>query len=260
MESISELREKCQGCLHVKEADTRYAALVARKVSIYFTWLLLHTQISANQTTFLFIILGLIGSACFIPGTFLFSLIGALVLQVWFIFDCVDGEIARYRGTSSVTGSYFDLMAHDIVNSSLFLCLSCGVYNGTASPIAGSAFCFVFGFSAVFSLFLIKLTWLNKVRVLLIEGRHSENKDTPGEGSFELGQVSSSLGGTGSGLQRLYAKVSFLFRFPGIMNIICVAAIFERIDVFLIVYGLILPPLWIVMIYRSVTRGIVNTG
>ena len=255
MESISELREKCQNCRHVKEADTRYAALVARKVSIYFTWLLLHTRISANQTTFLFIVLGLIGSACFIPGIHLLSLLGAFVLQIWFIFDCVDGEIARYRGTSSVTGSYFDLMAHDIVNSALFLCLSYGVYFRTGSTIY-----FVFGFSTVFSLFLIKLTWLNKVRVLLVEGKHSENKDFPVGGSFELGSVSSSLGGTTSGLQKLYGKVSFLFRFPGIMNILCVAAIFDRIDIFLIAYGLVLPPLWIIMIYRSVTKGIVSTG
>jgi len=253
LESIRELRQICQGSPHVKNNDTRHAALVARRVSIYFTWLLLHTPISANQTTLLFIVLGICASAFFVPGDYWLSLAGAGLLQVWFVFDCVDGEIARYRKSSSVTGSYFDLMAHDIVNPVLFGCLSYGVYNRFSNPAI-----FAFGLSAAVSLLLIKLTWLNKVRTLMVEGRHCENPDAPAEGKIDVNMIKPGLSRSSTRLARYYKRVSFLFQFPAIMNILCIATILGRIDIFLFVYGTVLPAIWIAQVYRSVTRGIVN--
>lgn len=252
MQSISELRQICQSSKHVKENDTKYTALVARKFSIYFTWLLLHTPISANQTTFLFIILGILASLCFLPSDYLLSLLGVFLLQIWFIFDCVDGEIARYRDTSSVTGSYFDLMAHDIVNSFLFICLSYGVYSKAGEPLV-----FAFGFSIVASLFLTKLSWLSKIRTLLVEGRHSDNKDALTEPVISLNMVSSGVDNNSSGIQKIYSRISFLFRFPGIMNVLCVAAIIDKIEYFIFAYGALLPWIWVAQVYKSVTKGIV---
>ena len=126
VKSIKELRRICQATK--KDKDPLYVSLVLRRFSIYLTWLLLHLPISGNQVTVLFLLYGAANAFIFaIPSPWAF-LVGSLLLNGWFLLDCSDGEIARYRKQSSLTGLYLDYLAHYIVHPLMYLCLSWGLF------------------------------------------------------------------------------------------------------------------------------------
>lgn len=85
VESIKELRKICQ------RPDC-----IQRSVSIYFTKAFLYTKISPNQVTLIDDIFGISGALLFFLSSNWAFIIGGIFLQFFEIFDCVDGEIARY--------------------------------------------------------------------------------------------------------------------------------------------------------------------
>ena len=118
---ISELRIICQ-----KEKLQRNTGLTLfnRKISIYVTWLFIRFQISANQTSVCGIVLGIAGSMLFIPGNGALNLVGVAILYISFLFDQVDGELARYYKTVNLNGVYIDEIRHLIIYSITIFCLS----------------------------------------------------------------------------------------------------------------------------------------
>jgi len=160
VESIRELRETCRS--PNAERERSISMVLGRKVSIYFTKLLLYTNITANQTTVLDVLIGIIAGMFLVYGNRLFTLIGALLLQLYFIFDLVDGEVARYRKSSSLTGVYLERLGHYIVPPFIFMCIAFGLYN-TFEDI----WIFALGFSASLSLMLLKLVQECKLLVVL---------------------------------------------------------------------------------------------
>jgi hypothetical protein len=53
---------------------------------------------------------GLAAAAAFAVGTRPALVVGAVALQVAFLLDCVDGQLARYTGRTSATGAWLDAM------------------------------------------------------------------------------------------------------------------------------------------------------
>lgn len=152
MESIQELRGICQ-----KEGiSNSYTERIQRAFSIYVTWLLLQTPISANQVSFLTIALGLICAAQFAVGDPRLGLASALLLNFWSTLDYVDGEIARYRKSAGLTGAYVDRLNHVTVEPILFAAISFGLYRQFQTP-----FVFLLGFSAGFSRLLNSMVVAN---------------------------------------------------------------------------------------------------
>ena len=95
-----------------KNAEHWTAELYLRHISIYLTALLVRTPITANGVTWLMIVSGwAIAASLFIPG-----IVGAILAlffsQLQLYFDCCDGEVARWRGTSSAMGVFLDKVGH----------------------------------------------------------------------------------------------------------------------------------------------------
>jgi len=149
VEPIGELRKICQNS---RKYAKKYRMNPWRKVSIYFTKALLYTNITANQVTILCALIGVLGGILLAFGNW-YSIAGALLLHLHVIFDFVDGEVARYRKSESLTGIYLDLLCHHIVNPIVFVGISFNVYNVFHDPNV-----FIFGFSAILSRKLIVLT------------------------------------------------------------------------------------------------------
>ena len=133
MEGISELKEIFR---EKYEKKVPYTEKCLRKVSVYLTWILLHTDLSANQATLIMILFGILSGIFFCFGTKLLTLCGAFSLLIWYLFDLIDGEIATYRKTYSTTGSFFDSVSHYIVHPLIFFCLGFGLYRKYDSHIA----------------------------------------------------------------------------------------------------------------------------
>ena len=112
--SIAELRAVSQPPEVRQRANAEHwtASLYLRNLSPYLTWVLLKTSISANGVTGLMILVGWsTAAALLIPGIGGAAL--ALVLgQLQMLVDCSDGEVARWRRTSSPAGVFLDKVGH----------------------------------------------------------------------------------------------------------------------------------------------------
>ena len=112
--SIAQLREVSQPPEVRQRANAEHwtASLYLRSISPYLTWVLLKTSISANGVTGLMILVGWATAASLlIPGIGGAAL--ALVMgQLQMLVDCSDGEVARWRGTSSPAGVFLDKVGH----------------------------------------------------------------------------------------------------------------------------------------------------
>jgi len=166
MESLQQLRKICARSQRYHKSS--WYAKKIRHISIYFTWLLLHTSISANQTTILQIILAIIGALCFILNRFL---LGVVLLQISYILDCVDGEIARYRKQSSLNGIFLDMIGHFSINPFIWLCFAVGIYFQLRNPLI-----LVLGFVCLwFSLPIASLT-IDHVVLKLLRSRRNKRQ------------------------------------------------------------------------------------
>lgn len=129
VESIKELKEICQ-----KKGEKGYVSAYSyahRYVSIYFTWLFLHTPITANQVSLLNVLLVFVSGIFFFQGTTLSFVIGILIWYLIGILDRTDGEIARYRKQTSIVGEYIDGLMHLLQKLTLFFCVGFAVYTTT---------------------------------------------------------------------------------------------------------------------------------
>jgi phosphatidylglycerophosphate synthase len=112
--SIAELRAIAQPpeVRGRRNAEHWTASLYLRNLSPYLTWLLLKTSISANGVTGLMILVGWsTAAALLIPGIW-GALLALFLGQLQMLVDCCDGEVARWRGTSSPAGVFLDKVGH----------------------------------------------------------------------------------------------------------------------------------------------------
>jgi len=128
MESISQLKQITQSEKRTVQSS-RYTLL--RDLSIYITWALLHTPITANQVTLLSIAVGLAGVALLALGSPLWGLAGCGLVWCYILLDKVDGEVARYRRSQSLRGILLDEIGHLLIKPLMFAALAAHVYFAT---------------------------------------------------------------------------------------------------------------------------------
>ena len=92
--------------------------LFYRKFTIYFTWLCIKLGISSNAATFLSGLAIFSAAVCYVMPSKWAWLAGALLVQLYFILDHVDGELARYetvhlgRTDAGTSGLFYDTCCH----------------------------------------------------------------------------------------------------------------------------------------------------
>jgi phosphatidylglycerophosphate synthase len=112
--SLAEVKAKGQppGVLARLNDEHWAGRLYMRRVSPYATVLFARLGWSPNAVTVAFMVSGVAaGVLTAVPG--LAAAVGvALLIQLYLLFDCSDGELARYTGRTSATGIYLDRMGH----------------------------------------------------------------------------------------------------------------------------------------------------
>jgi phosphatidylglycerophosphate synthase len=117
--TIAQIREVSQPVSVTGRSNAEHwvADLYLRKLSPYLTRLLLATPITANGVTYLMILTGLsISGALLIPG-YQGILVALFLSQLQMLWDCCDGEIARWRNTQSPKGVFLDRVGHYLTES-----------------------------------------------------------------------------------------------------------------------------------------------
>lgn len=154
MESIAELKTICQTTAK-KDISNIYMRYICRAISIHITRLLIPTAVTADQVSAVMILVGVVASLFFLCVSPLFFITGILLLQLWYVLDCVDGEVARYRNYHTakkvtddkmdlpITGAYWDYLNHYIVHGLVPFMVGFGVFRAT-----GNSFWVLIGFLA----------------------------------------------------------------------------------------------------------------
>jgi phosphatidylglycerophosphate synthase len=134
--SVRELEAICggEGRGDGEPRDFRFAyAVLVRKISIRITWLLLHTRLSANGVTLLGIGAGIAGALMLAWNDFWPLVVAMVLLQLSFIVDYSDGEVARYRAHERGTvtdagGAFLDWIGHYYVPAIAIGALAFGAF------------------------------------------------------------------------------------------------------------------------------------
>jgi len=201
--TLAEVRDRGQNNPHLL-ADPAYARLVVRRVSPYVAWAVVRfTPLGADVVTAGAIGSGILAALCLLPGTAAFEIGAVLLLQLAFLLDVADGEVARARGTASRRGTYLDLIGHMLQNTSLYasagvilIRVSGGAWWALAIALLAMGFAHPFGYYAA----------------LQVRGH--------GEGAGPHGGLRRSTSGG-------FRRVTFLWNYPASMNLFCVALLVD---------------------------------
>ncbi|MCA9395614.1 MAG: CDP-alcohol phosphatidyltransferase family protein [Candidatus Omnitrophica bacterium] len=115
VESLKELNKKCQKP-NYKTVGNWMVRHILRDAALPITWILLHFPVTANQVTVVSMLVAAVGGFLLMSADNVCFLAGIALLHIWYLLDHVDGQIARYRNTSSMEGRFFDYLMHHFVS------------------------------------------------------------------------------------------------------------------------------------------------
>jgi phosphatidylglycerophosphate synthase len=98
-----------------KPKDLMWNRFVARPLAAVALVPLERTAITPNQVTLLTLVVFVAAAAviAFVPG-WTALLAGVVVLELAYVLDCADGQLARLRGTSSPVGAHLDFLMDEL--------------------------------------------------------------------------------------------------------------------------------------------------
>jgi hypothetical protein len=106
--------------------DGFFSVFFLRKFSKLFTWVAVNIGATPNQVTLVSFAIGLYSAYAFTQGTFWQIFLGAILLQLSIIIDCVDGELARYTRKFSQLGAWLDAVTDRVKEYMVFMGLAYG--------------------------------------------------------------------------------------------------------------------------------------
>ncbi|MFC0866333.1 CDP-alcohol phosphatidyltransferase family protein [Sphaerimonospora cavernae] len=93
------------------------------------------TSITPNQITWGAFLLGLGSAGCFLTADPIWLAAGAVLYHLSFVLDCMDGKIARLKGTGTVLGGWLDYVFDRIRVFGCALALTWGQYQSTGQDL-----------------------------------------------------------------------------------------------------------------------------
>ena len=198
-----------------------YARYVIRPISIYFTWIFVRTPLTANQVTVLQEVIGVTGAVLLGFGRVEYALVGAFLLQLGYVLDCTDGEVARWKGQQSINGVFLDLIGHAIIIPGYMFTLGFGVWMQT-----GYLEALIAGFlSALFVERIERNTLLAVVDTLATSAGTPQYSFDHIRKRLDEPIEEIDMGSAGNIGRRSWFQI--LFRYPDSMNVITVVILLD---------------------------------
>jgi phosphatidylglycerophosphate synthase len=95
--------------------------LYMREISLHIDPYLVNTKITPNQLTYLMVVVGVLGGAALLIPGLPGAILAVVLFQIYLLLDCVDGEVARWRKQTSITGVYLDRIGHYLCEAALLV-------------------------------------------------------------------------------------------------------------------------------------------
>ncbi|MFP8905084.1 CDP-alcohol phosphatidyltransferase family protein [Streptomyces atacamensis] len=121
--SVAELRPVVHpaGVKDRRSGEHWAGRLYMREISLRWTRHLVNTRITPNQLTYLMVVAGVAAGAVLLVPGLTGAVLAALLIQFYLLLDCVDGEVARWRKQTSITGVYLDRVGHYLAEAALLV-------------------------------------------------------------------------------------------------------------------------------------------
>ena len=120
-----------------KSSDGTYSYLVQRRVSAYITLFCVQRGISASSATWIDFVLAVFASLFLYLG---YSIAGVVFIQIFGIWSCVDGEIARLTKSTSRLGDFYDTIVDRIAEFLIVGALMLSMYRVSPDVSWGTIF------------------------------------------------------------------------------------------------------------------------
>ena len=202
-----------------------------RPLSFPLTWLALQLRLSPNFVTGLYFLANIAAAVFFITASYEGLIYGALLYNLGLVLDCVDGNMARTTGKTSPLGWFLDTLGADFFYGVFFIPIGIGVAlsSSYSNLIDEPVWFVVLGSSATVSILLYRIS-----RMRLHLASLQLNKSNVSE------REKNALP---KGLRKaiLIAYNNVMTAGGCMLPLIIAAAIFELVDVFILVYGLLAP-------------------
>jgi hypothetical protein len=114
----------------VKSADGFFTTFFVSPYSRFVARAAAHAGITPNQVTVFSLFVGALAAAAFGTGERWGLIAGAVLLQVAFMFDCVDGQLARYTRNFSRFGAWLDSILDRLKEYLVYAGLAVGSLRG----------------------------------------------------------------------------------------------------------------------------------
>lgn len=222
----------------LKPSDSRFNLYFARPLAAPIVYLLARTRVTPNQVTFistLVMLVALGGLLCIggITGV-IFAVVG---IELSYILDCVDGQLARVTGRSSAVGGELDFMMDEVKAYALIVALGIRGFLQRSGMIEGSEFNFTevlphhAAWPVIASLGALLVT---AIAITLTRFIRSE-RYAEATGTVAQNHGQSAGEGRGSGpLWPVKALVRLITQYPASLPIF---ALTGTLDIFLYAYG-----------------------
>ena len=117
-----------------KLTDAWWTVKVIDPIALRLTYLFAnYTGFTPNQITLFSLIFGLVSAIFFLKGDHLNLILGAVAMELSFVFDCVDGKIARLKKTGTQFGAYWDFIQDRLVQFAALFALIWSQYQLTGN-------------------------------------------------------------------------------------------------------------------------------
>ena len=123
--SWRQLREVCQR--PVRAGNDVAGLLFGDHASLVITKLFVDFGVSPNYASIGFFVSGLAGAALQLSSG-PWALLGACSLVLYYVLDCVDGEVARWQKVVNVEWGYYDYLFHMLIKPLAFFGVGLGLW------------------------------------------------------------------------------------------------------------------------------------
>jgi phosphatidylglycerophosphate synthase len=137
--TLAELRAEGQPQAVIDRLNDEHWAgrLYMRKVSPRATWLFARLGWTPNAVTVAFIVCGVAAGVVVAFGGLWTAVAAAILIQAYLLFDCSDGELARWSKRTSIAGAYLDGIGHYLAEAALLTGLGIRAQGGGHFTLSG---------------------------------------------------------------------------------------------------------------------------
>jgi phosphatidylglycerophosphate synthase len=119
-----------------KKYQESYLFDFTRMCSLPFTWLFSNTPLTPNMISLLSFVLTLFACGFIITGDTWNILMGGIICWLSWVFDCVDGEVARVKKMGNDFGAWFDGVFDRVGDVLLFAAITVALFIQTPTMLS----------------------------------------------------------------------------------------------------------------------------